>query len=116
MVVSCPLSPRAPGWPCRMAVCCPAMSQSPEREGWRLPGGTVAGCHVGLEGKKNSPFVFSAQCPGLWHCFVILAVLAIDKHRRTIYIPRQTGSDMVLLLFSLLNWANRKRQQLQWWE
>lgn len=71
-------------------------------------------CRLG--GEKNSPFVFSAQCPGLWHCFVILAVLAIDKHRRTIYIPRQTGSDMVLLLFSLLNWANRKRQQLQWWE
>lgn len=58
MVVSCPLSPRALGWPCRMAVCCPAMSQSPEREGWRLPGGTVAGCHVGLEGKKIVPLCF----------------------------------------------------------
>lgn len=40
----------------------------------------------------------------------------MDKHKRTIYIPRQTGSDMALPLFALLNWANRKRQQLQWWE
>lgn len=40
----------------------------------------------------------------------------MDKHKRTIYILREIGSDMALLLFALLNWANRKEQQLQWWE
>lgn len=62
------------------------------------------------------PLCFQHSSWVLWHRFVILAGLAMDKYKTTIYILRQTGSDMVLLLFILLNWANRKRQQLQWWE
>lgn len=71
-------------------------------------------CWVG--GEKMVPLCFQHSGWVLWHCFVILAVLAMDKYKTTIYILRQTGSYMVLLLFTLLNWANRKRQQLQWWE
>ena len=80
----------------------------------------MAGCHVELEGKKWFLCVFSTVVEFygiviyvLWQEFVILAVLAMDKYKTTIYILRQTGSDLVLLLFALLNWANRKRQQLQ---
>lgn len=70
----------------------------------------------GVGGEKMAPLCFQHSGWVLWHRFVILAVLAMDKYKTTIYILRQTGSDMMLLLFALLNWANRKRQQLQWWE